>query len=125
MSAWVALLAILVLGMPEDQRLAGAFLATSVSALIPLFFLLYRHGITFTWRAADQHRLPISAVGVTNLALWLLASADRVILANYVLTALATYAALYGLLDRVFRSLANAEVQRCLPQLLPTRPPRD
>lgn len=54
-------------------------------------------------------------VGALNLGLWVIASADRVVLEMYVQpTALAVYAITYGLLDKFFRSLSNAFIARSL-----------
>jgi O-antigen/teichoic acid export membrane protein len=54
-------------------------------------------------------------VGALNLGLWVVASADRVVLEMYVEpTALAVYAITYGLLDKFFRSLSNAFIARSL-----------
>lgn len=55
------------------------------------------------------------AVGGLNLGLWVMASADRVVLEMLVdPTALAVYALTYGLLDKFFRSLSNAYIARSL-----------
>jgi O-antigen/teichoic acid export membrane protein len=75
-----------------------------------------RRGFVLTLDGAlSGTRAPVSAVGVANLCLWLLASGDRVILAHWSLSSLAVYAALYGLLDRLFRTVSNAEIQQRLP----------
>lgn len=54
-------------------------------------------------------------VGALNLGLWVIASADRVLLESLVQpTALAVYAVTYGLLDKFSRSLSNAYIARSL-----------
>lgn len=54
-------------------------------------------------------------VGAMNMALWVIASADRLILQGIVQPLeLATYAMAYGLVDRVCRSLSNAYIARNL-----------
>lgn len=117
MVVWVgaALLAVTIL--PASERLPACLLAVALGALPFVVYLAAARGVALARRVASRTRhSPVSAVGVANLALWLLASGDRVILAHYALTALATYAALYGLLDRAFRTVANAEIQQRLPR---------
>lgn len=54
-------------------------------------------------------------VGGMNLGLWLIASADRVVLGQLVSSSeLAVYALTYGLLDRFYRALSNAFITRSL-----------
>ena len=69
------------------------------------------------WSAALERAKGISShsVGAMNMALWIIASADRLILEGIVQPLeLATYAMAYGLVDRVFRSLSNAYIARNL-----------
>jgi O-antigen/teichoic acid export membrane protein len=112
---WVGATLVLFNTLSPDDYLGVALGATAIGALVPVGYLLIVKGVRVVKSSAPEHGAIVSAVGVTNLALWLLASADRVILAHFALAALATYAALYGLLDRTFRSLANAEYQMRLP----------
>lgn len=54
-------------------------------------------------------------VGAINLGLWIIASADRIVLGNQVPPSqLAVYALTYGLLDRFYRALSNAFITRSL-----------
>lgn len=54
-------------------------------------------------------------VGALNLGLWVIASADRIVLETLIQpTALALYALTYGLLDKFFRSMSNAYIARSL-----------
>lgn len=55
------------------------------------------------------------SVGAINMGLWIIASADRLILERIVTAVdLASYALAYGLADRVFRSLSNAYIAKTL-----------
>jgi O-antigen/teichoic acid export membrane protein len=99
--------------LSDDDRLTGVLLAVAVGGLPGAIYLL-RHRIVSIGRHTTGHSA-ISSIGVASLALWVLASGDRIILARYSLTSLATYVATYGLLDRVFRTLSAAELQQRLP----------
>ena len=56
------------------------------------------------------------SIGGANLALWILASADRIILAPLLpLATVGLYGVTYGVLDRGFRALTNAFVGQWLP----------
>jgi O-antigen/teichoic acid export membrane protein len=117
MTVWVGAAMLALTTLPSSERLPGCLGAVALGALPFVVYLAAVRGLTLAPQAPSRDRhSPVSAVGVANLALWLLASGDRVILAHYALTALATYAALYGLLDRVFRTVANAEIQQRLPR---------
>jgi O-antigen/teichoic acid export membrane protein len=118
---WVGATLVLFSTLPAGDRLGVALGATAFGALVPVGYLLWVRGLRVVRSGISGGGAIVSAVGVTNLALWLLASADRVILAHFALASLATYAALYGLLDRVFRSLANAEIQMRLPAAFAAR----
>jgi hypothetical protein len=118
---WVASTLALMLLLPEEDRLSGALAAGLLGTLVPVAYVAARGGLGFTATGRQGQGAMVSGVGVANLALWLLASADRVILAHFALAALATYAALYGLMDRVFRSIANADVQLQLPKVFAAR----
>lgn len=116
-TAWVGTATVAAVILPSSDKLPACLAAAAVGAVPSVVYLIAVRGVALTTdRQSPGRRLPISAVGVANLALWLLASADRVILAHYALAALATYAALYGLLDRIFRTVANAEIQQRLPR---------
>ncbi|MFF2344752.1 hypothetical protein [Pseudarthrobacter sp. NPDC058119] len=55
------------------------------------------------------------SVGAINMGLWVIASADRLVLEPLVSPLnLASYALAYGLADRVYRSLSNAYIARTL-----------
>ena len=59
--------------------------------------------------------LAFSGIGIANLALWILASGDRVVLGHDVFPArLASYAITYGIIDRFYRTISTAEVNRTL-----------
>jgi O-antigen/teichoic acid export membrane protein len=56
------------------------------------------------------------SIGGANLALWILASADKIILAPLLpLATVGLYGVTYGVLDRGFRALTNAFVAQWLP----------
>lgn len=83
-------------------------LAGNVSSLLPW----YRR-----WSPRRYTGLSYSShmVGALNLGLWVMASADRVLLEMLVEpSALAVYALTYGLLDKFSRSLSNAYIARSL-----------
>lgn len=117
MTLWVGTAVAAAILLPSSERLAVCLAAAAVGALPYVVYLLVVRGVELT---AGEHRrgarAPISGVGLANFALWVLASGDRLILAHYALAALATYAALYGLLERIFRTVANAEIQQRLPR---------
>lgn len=116
MALWDITALVVVFAFPKSDRLAGSLFAVAIGGLAPVIYMLaYRTVKIVSHDSPGRKYSPISAVGVASLALWILASGDRVILARYSLTALATYAAMYGLLDRVFRTLATAEFQQRLP----------
>ena len=117
MLLWVGTAVAAATLLPSSERLAVCLAAAAVGALPYVVYLVAVRGVVFTASAQRQGpRAPISGVGIANFALWVLASGDRLVLAHYALAALATYAALYGLLERVFRTVANAEIQQRLPQ---------
>ncbi|MFZ1925287.1 MAG: polysaccharide biosynthesis C-terminal domain-containing protein [Solirubrobacteraceae bacterium] len=117
MVLWVGTVIAAATLLPSSERLAVCLAAAAVGALPYVVYLVGVRGVVFT-AGAQEHgsRVPISGVGIANFALWILASGDRLILAHYALAALATYAALYGLLERIFRTVANAEIQQRLPR---------
>jgi O-antigen/teichoic acid export membrane protein len=117
MLLWVGTAVAAATLLPSSERLAVCLAAAAVGALPYVVYLVAVRGVVFTVGAQRQGpRAPISGVGIANFALWILASGDRLILAHYALAALATYAALYGLLERIFRTVANAEIQQRLPR---------
>ncbi len=117
MLLWVGTAVAAATLLPSSERLAVCLAAAAVGAIPYVAYLVAVHGVVFTAGAQRQGpRAPISGVGIANFALWVLASGDRLILAHYALAALATYAALYGLLERIFRTVANAEIQQRLPR---------
>jgi O-antigen/teichoic acid export membrane protein len=117
MVLWVGTAVAAATLLPSSERLAVCLAAAAVGALPYVIYLVAVRGVVFTAGAQRQGpRAPISGVGIANFALWVLASGDRLILAHYALAALATYAALYGLLERIFRTVANAEIQQRLPR---------
>jgi O-antigen/teichoic acid export membrane protein len=121
MMLWDAAAFIAVFALPVQDRLAGALFAVAMGGIAPAVYIVFSKVVSVVKRdLTDDKHSPISAVGVASLALWILASGDRVILAHYSLTALATYAAIYGLLDRVFRTFATAEFQQRLPRAFAT-----
>lgn len=112
---WVALLLILLDIAPDSAELEASLLACVLVAVIPAGFLIVSRGLRVRVVSMGGPLAPISGVGVASLSLWILASGDRLILAKYDLVALATYAAVYGLIDRVFRTISSAEFHRRLP----------
>jgi O-antigen/teichoic acid export membrane protein len=117
MVLWVGTAVAAATLLPSSERLAVCLAAAAVGALPYVGYLVVVRGVIFTAGVQRQgSRAPISGVGIANFALWVLASGDRLILAHYALAALATYAALYGLLERIFRTVANAEIQQRLPR---------
>jgi O-antigen/teichoic acid export membrane protein len=120
MALWDTAALIVVLAFPEPDRLAGALIAVAIGGLGPAAYMLLARAMVVVRGGSEGRTSPISAVGVASLSLWILASGDRVILAHYSLSALATYAAIYGLLDRIFRTIATAEFQQRLPQAFAT-----
>jgi hypothetical protein len=117
MVLWVGTAVAAATLLPSSERLAVCLAAAAVGALPYVVYLVAVRGVVFTAGAQRQGpRAPVSGVGIANFALWVLASGDRLILAHYALAALATYAALYGLLERIFRTVANAEIQQRLPR---------
>jgi len=113
---WLGSVVVAIVLVPQSERLPICLAAVAVGSLPAVAYLAVRRAVALTrGRPRYRRHSAISAVGVTNLALWVLASGDRIILSQYALAALATYAAIYGLLDRVFRTVANAEIQQRLP----------
>jgi hypothetical protein len=67
-------------------------------------------------RSAFGTQGAMHSIGGANLALWILASADRIILAPLLpLATVGLYGVTYGVLDRGFRALTNAFVAQWLP----------
>ncbi|MEU2002871.1 lipopolysaccharide biosynthesis protein [Rhodococcus sp. NPDC019627] len=63
----------------------------------------------FRWKQAVGSSVSSGPVSAISLGVWLLASADKIILERTSdLVLLGSYALVYGLLDRVFRALQNA-----------------
>jgi O-antigen/teichoic acid export membrane protein len=115
MVIWDAASLVGIFAIAPAHRLAAVFVAVGLGGIPGLVYLLRGRRISVSWRHPDRNHSAISSVGVASLALWILASGDRLILARYSLTSLATYVATYGLLDRIFRTLAAAETQQRLP----------
>ena len=116
MAVWLGLSVLALATLPTAEKLTGVILAAGAGAAVPLAYGVAARTLHFDRGHFGELRHAISAVGLANLSLWLLASADRVILAHYALAALASYAAIYGLFDRTFRTVANAEIQYRLPE---------
>jgi len=112
---WVALLLFLLDVAPDSAELEMSLLACALVAVVPAGFLVAYRGVRVSFGDLSGSISPISGVGVASLSLWIMASGDRLILAQYDLVALATYSAVYGLIDRVFRTISNAEFHRRLP----------
>src|ERR1700722_2277315 len=95
MILWDAAALIAVFALPESDRLGGSLIAVGIGGIAPVIYILMAGAITVAEveTETDKHSA-ISAVGLASLALWILASGDRVVLAHYSLTALATYAAI-------------------------------
>jgi O-antigen/teichoic acid export membrane protein len=104
-----------VLVLDRDDLLLASLFAAAVASLTPVVGCIIERGLVLTTGRRDTRQSGVSWVGLSNLALWILATGDRVILADVALVALATYATLYGLLDRIFRTVANAELLLRLP----------
>lgn len=69
------------------------------------------------WSLQFNHSSQLTghAVGAINMGLWVIASADRLVLERTISAAeLASYALVYGLADRVYRSLSNAYIAKSL-----------
>lgn len=69
------------------------------------------------WSSGLVYNSPVSshAVGAMNMGLWIIASADRLVLERTINAFdLASYALVYGLTDRIFRSLSNAYIAKNL-----------
>lgn len=65
------------------------------------------------------------SVGILNLGLWIVASADRILMERFAdAFALAIYALTYGLLDKGFRALSNSMVTRFLGDALKSGHPQ-
>jgi len=104
-----ALLAVLFIS--DAASFAGAMLCVLAGNLGSL--LLWPNRFS---RRLDRSRDSTGhSVGAINMGLWLIASADRLVLERVVTPQdLASYALAYGLADRVFRSLSNAYIARTL-----------
>lgn len=120
MVLWDATAFIALTRLPPNQRLAGALIAVGMGGLPGTIYLLLARVVAIARHNKSNPHTPVSAIGVASLALWVLASGDRLILARYSLTSLATYVATYGLLERVFRTLTTAEMQQRLPNAFRT-----
>jgi O-antigen/teichoic acid export membrane protein len=112
---WIGVAAVSVLLLPAELKLPGAVASAAVGSLIPVAYVVSLGSVVVRMGRRQALAGLLGYVGLANLALWLLASADRVILAHFALSTLGVYVALYGMLDRTFRSLANADVQMRLP----------
>ena len=112
---WDAASLLAIWKLSNSMQLQGVLLAVAAGGIPAAVYLLRNRVLSFGRHDNSNAHSPISSIGVASLALWVLASGDRIILARYSLTSLATYVATYGLLDRVFRTLAAAEMQQRLP----------
>ncbi|WP_156386082.1 lipopolysaccharide biosynthesis protein [Arthrobacter sp. Soil764] len=91
--------------------LTWAFMAVLLGNVLSIVPSLWR------WSARRYTGVSYSShmVGSLNFGLWVMASADRIILEPLVdPTDLALYALTYGLMDRFFRALSNAYITRSL-----------
>jgi len=110
----VAFLAGLVV-LPKSMRLSAAVGVLGLSALSFAAFGI-KH-LRIGRSPAYARSSALSAIGVANLGLWLLATGDRVVLGiRSGGAAVAVYAATYGLIDRVIRSFVNGHAAEWLPQ---------
>jgi O-antigen/teichoic acid export membrane protein len=114
-AVWDLVSFIAVLQLPPGDKLSGVLFAVAAGGIPGAIYLLRNRVLSIGRNRGSHRHSAISAIGVASLALWVLASGDRIILARYSLASLATYVATYGLLDRVFRTLAAAETQQRLP----------
>lgn len=100
-----------VLFISDLDSFAGAMLCVLAGNLASLLLWPRR----FSLRLDRSRDSTGHSVGAINMGLWLIASADRLVLERVVTPQdLASYALAYGLADRVFRSLSNAYIARTL-----------
>ena len=110
----VLLLPVLIV-LPSSARLAVAMAVLGVGALSFAAFALRR--VRFGGGNGAPPLRALSAIGVANLGLWLLATGDRVVLGvRSGAASVAVYAVAYGLIDRVIRSFVNGNVAEWLPE---------
>ena len=104
---------------PAD-RLGGVLVALALSGIVPLVYLARSVSIRFggeTEQVVSRRHL-----SVYQIAMWITGSADRVIFAHVAPISGASYAAIYGVLDRGFRTLATTELLQRLPRVFSTSP---
>lgn len=109
-----------VIGIPlvalvsEPRRAAAALGVLGLSAVVFAAFGI--DGVKVARRPAPG-AIAISSIGAANLALWVLATGDRVVLGIRAGTAtVAAYAVAYGLIDRVVRVIVNGHVTEWMPE---------
>jgi O-antigen/teichoic acid export membrane protein len=100
---------------PSSAHLDVALGSLALSALVPVAYLFGERALSFG--VASRRTVPVQALAIAQLGLWLAASADRAVFAHFDPRSAALYAAIYGLLDRIYRTLANASLWGALPKL--------
>lgn len=110
---WAAASGLAVTTLSAPHRLIGGLVAYAISGSPGFVYLAACRGTRLD-RAA---RSPLSGahLGLTQLGLWITASADRVILAHINPVAAASYAAIYSPMDRVYRTVASSEAALEIP----------
>lgn len=111
---WIAAGGVLVWRLDSTNRLFGALLAFACAAVPSMVYVAATRGVGIGRSVGS----PLSGadLGTTQLGLWLIACADRIILAHVAPLAAAHYAAVYSPLDRAYRTLATAEASRQIPE---------
>lgn len=112
---WVVSCALGLAITPSSAHLDVALGSLALSAVVPVAYLFRERALVFG--VAARRTVPVQALAMAQLGLWLAASADRAVFAHFDPRSAALYAAIYGLLDRIYRTLANASLWGALPTL--------
>jgi O-antigen/teichoic acid export membrane protein len=110
-----ALVLAVVLGVvpqsSEHSRLELIFIAGVLSGIVPVVYVLAR-----STPRMGVWPFPMAGLGSAQLALWVIAAADRIIFGHLDPVGAAAYAAAYSVIDRGFRTVASAELPRALSE---------
>jgi O-antigen/teichoic acid export membrane protein len=121
LTLWVAGVVLAINMLSPADRLRGILAALAISGVVPVIYLA-RNAVV----SRDSPPQIISGRSLTlyQVGMWIIGSADRVIFAHINPVGGASYAAMYGVLDRAFRTVSTSELLQRLPRLLAGSPTR-
>jgi O-antigen/teichoic acid export membrane protein len=115
LSLWVVGVVLAINLLSVADRLRGILAALAISGVVPVIYLARNAVVS---REAPGQIISRRSLTLYQVGMWIIGSADRVIFAHVNPVGGASYAAMYGVLDRAFRTVSTSELLQRLPRLL-------